>query len=50
LVGATVAGSLNALAGAATPAAAPEVSPLEDLMREHGLLSRMLLVYDETRR
>jgi hemerythrin-like domain-containing protein len=30
--------------------AAPEVAPLEDLMREHGLLSRVLLIYDEVRR
>ena len=27
-----------------------EVTPTEDLMREHGLLNRVLLVYDEVRR
>ena len=27
-----------------------EVSPTEDLMREHGLLNRILLIYDEARR
>lgn len=26
---------------------APEVSPTEDLMREHGVLSRILLIYDD---
>lgn len=26
-----------------------EVSPVEDLMREHGVLSRSLLIYDEVR-
>ena len=40
---------------AATPAAGKEkeeedVSPAEDLMREHGVLKRVLLVYDEVRR
>jgi hemerythrin-like domain-containing protein len=48
---AVVAMSQGALfAGAAAPASAPEVSPLEDLMREHGLLSRILLIYDEVMR
>src|SRR5205814_5310769 len=28
----------------------PEVSPAEDLMREHGLLNRVLLVYEECAR
>ena len=28
----------------------PDVSPVEDLMREHGLLNRVLLVYDECAR
>ena len=28
----------------------PEVSPTEDLMREHGLLNRVLLVYEECAR
>jgi hemerythrin-like domain-containing protein len=27
-----------------------EVTPTEDLMREHGLLNRILLIYDESRR
>src|SRR6185503_5317125 len=27
-----------------------EVTPTEDLMREHGLLKRVLLLYDEVRR
>jgi hemerythrin-like domain-containing protein len=30
--------------------AAEEVSPTEDLMREHGLLNRILLIYDEIER
>jgi hemerythrin-like domain-containing protein len=30
-------------------AAEPDVSPAEDLMREHGALSRILLIYDEAR-
>ncbi len=29
---------------------AEEVSPTEDLMREHGLLNRVLLIYDEIAR
>jgi hemerythrin-like domain-containing protein len=28
----------------------PQVTPAEDLMREHGVLKRVLLVYDEVRR
>jgi hemerythrin-like domain-containing protein len=46
----------GALAQVAPPAAAPaeddedEVSPAEDLMREHGVLKRVLLVYDEALR
>src|SRR5512138_1811149 len=47
----------NALMGAALLAAAkqknekePEISPTEDLMREHGLLNRVLLVYEECAR
>lgn len=32
------------------PSGAPDVSPIEDLMREHGLLSRILLIYDEVGR
>jgi hemerythrin-like domain-containing protein len=35
---------------AGTSSGAPEVSPTEDLMREHGLLNRLLLVYDESTR
>jgi hemerythrin-like domain-containing protein len=50
----TLAGSAGLAAcsgGAARPAAAstgeePEVSPVEDLMREHGALDRMLLIYE----
>ncbi|HEY6908651.1 MAG TPA: hemerythrin domain-containing protein [Myxococcales bacterium] len=47
----------NALLGAALIAAGkpakkkePEISPTEDLMREHGLLNRVLLVYEECAR
>jgi hemerythrin-like domain-containing protein len=36
-------GRLNAAEGGGTP----DVSPLEDLMREHGVLSRVLLIYEE---
>jgi hemerythrin-like domain-containing protein len=48
---ALVVGGVTLLAGRAhaapaTPAHA-EVSPLEDLMREHGLLARILILYDE---
>src|SRR5439155_15710364 len=32
------------------PPHSPEVSPVEDLMREHGLLNRVLLVYEECAR
>lgn len=42
-----------ALLGAPRPRAKakePEVSPVEDLMREHGLLNRVLLVYEECAR
>jgi hemerythrin-like domain-containing protein len=31
------------------PEAEAEVTPTEDLMREHGLLNRILLIYDESR-
>ena len=34
----------------AAPAKEPEVTPTEDLMREHGLLNRVLLVYEECAR
>src|SRR3954467_642146 len=47
----------QALVGAAALVAAkqpakkePEISPTEDLMREHGLLNRVLLVYEECAR
>jgi hemerythrin-like domain-containing protein len=49
LVGAVITGRA-AFAQAAGAASSAEVSPLEDLMREHGLLSRNLLIYDELRR
>jgi hemerythrin-like domain-containing protein len=38
-----VPGRLHAAEGGGTP----DVSPLEDLMREHGVLSRVLLIYEE---
>ena len=51
---AVASGALIVPAMLATPAPAdvpkaqqPEVSPTEDLMREHGVLNRVLLVYDE---
>ena len=51
---AAASGALIMPATLATPALAnvpqaqqPEVSPTEDLMREHGVLNRILLVYDE---
>jgi hemerythrin-like domain-containing protein len=48
-VGASLVAS--GLAGLAAPSPPPaeeeEVSPAEDLMREHGLLNRVLLVYEE---
>jgi len=50
LAAAVAASQAKALAQAVSPASSPEVSPLEDLMREHGLLSRILLIYDEVRR
>ncbi|HEX3903785.1 MAG TPA: hemerythrin domain-containing protein [Polyangia bacterium] len=52
----TTAASLALLAGGANPAgaAAPDkngdVPPTEDLMREHGVLRRILLVYEEAAR
>jgi hemerythrin-like domain-containing protein len=49
-VAAVAASQVALFAGAEAPASAPQVSPLEDLMREHGLLSRILLIYDEARR
>jgi hemerythrin-like domain-containing protein len=51
---AAVSGALIVPATLITPSLAdvpkaqqPEVSPTEDLMREHGVLNRVLLVYDE---
>lgn len=41
---ATCLGKLPAVSAAGQDEA--EVSPLEDLMREHGLLNRVLLIYD----
>src|SRR5580698_10078412 len=32
----------------AAPPAADEVTPVEDLMREHGVLRRVMYLYDET--
>jgi hemerythrin-like domain-containing protein len=51
----TFAGAGLALAGAgaslrAEEEGSEEVAPAEDLMREHGVLNRILLVYDEFRR
>jgi hemerythrin-like domain-containing protein len=56
----TAGGLLLARGAAASPGSArkahgdereeDEVSPTEDLMREHGLLNRILLVYDEAQR
>src|SRR6185437_7888481 len=50
------AGSGAVLAGCATVSADPksphadadEVTPVEDLMREHGVLRRVMYLYDET--
>jgi hemerythrin-like domain-containing protein len=41
------AGVVLAAAGAAEPETEEDVSPAEDLMREHGVLKRVLLVYRE---
>jgi hemerythrin-like domain-containing protein len=51
----TLAGAGLALAGAGSSLRAAEeggeeVAPAEDLMREHGVLNRVLLVYEEFRR
>jgi hypothetical protein len=48
----TLAGAGFAVAGAAASVppeehGGEEVAPAEDLMREHGVLNRVLLVYDE---
>jgi hemerythrin-like domain-containing protein len=53
LAGAAAAGGLLALPGCAKPAAEPQkkeadVSAVEDLMREHGILRRLLVVYRES--
>lgn len=37
-------------AGDVTAAPAEEVPPTEDLMREHGVLKRVLLIYEEAER
>src|SRR5689334_10436098 len=37
-------------AGASVAAPAEEVPPTEDLMREHGVLKRVLLIYQEAER
>ncbi len=53
LKGAACSGAILATEGCAAVQAdpgGPEVSPLEDLMREHGLLNRVLLIYDEAAR
>jgi hemerythrin-like domain-containing protein len=44
-----LAGAGAARVARAAPAAGsePDVAPAEDLMREHGLLNRILLIYDE---
>jgi hemerythrin-like domain-containing protein len=43
------AGVAFALPGSAQGKEQVEVTPTEDLMREHGLLKRILLIYDEVR-
>jgi hemerythrin-like domain-containing protein len=49
--GALLLGCSRSSPGAAAPAAAPsdddEVTPVEDLMREHGVLRRVMYLYDE---
>jgi hemerythrin-like domain-containing protein len=60
LIAAGAAGASTLLAACAsataTPSSAPgqkeaeEVSPVEDLMREHGVLRRLLLIYEEVTR
>lgn len=60
LLAAGAAGASALLAACASATAAPskapeqkeaeEVSPVEDLMREHGVLRRVLLIYDEVTR
>lgn len=47
--GAAVVGA-SAIARAAPPQEEAEVTPSEDLMREHGVLRRVLLVYEEAAR
>ena len=54
--GAVCAGAISVLSFATPALALPEekdaeeISPVEDLMREHGALNRLLLIYDEGRR
>ena len=47
LVAGAVLGLSGVACGAEKPAAGEDVSALEDLMREHGVLSRILLIYEE---
>jgi len=47
--GAAVLGA-STVAAAATPQEEAEVTPSEDLMREHGVLRRVLLIYEEAAR
>jgi hemerythrin-like domain-containing protein len=51
-VAGTAAAALLSTAGGAARAAdkSEDISPTEDLMREHGVLRRILIVYDEARR
>ena len=45
--GAALLGPAQLLAADKKEAAAADVTPTEDLMREHGVLRRLLLIYDE---
>ena len=45
--GAALLGPARLLAATQPATAAAEVTPTEDLMREHGVLRRLLLIYDE---
>ncbi len=48
--GAALLGPAQLLAAEKKESAAADVTPTEDLMREHGVLRRLLLIYDELRR
>lgn len=50
LVGASASIAAQRAGGRKEVEEEPEVSPAEDLMREHGVLNRVLLVYDESAR